>query len=131
MEQLKHIMVIFDEAHEQQTALLRGIELSRVSGANLHIVSVLYSTLNFIHGDILVETEEVLRQRLIERRNAEIDTILTTVNTDDINITRDILWTPVAHEEVPHRGAGHLGGPVPHQHGRNELDRAVGGLLGL
>ena len=100
MEQLKHIMTIFDEAHEQQTALLRGIELSRRCGANLHIVSVLYSTLNFIHGDILVETEEVLRQRLIERRNVEIDTILTTVNTDDINITRDILWTPVAHEEV-------------------------------
>lgn len=100
MEQIKRIMVIYDESHEQQSALLRGIELSHKTGAKIHIVSVLYSTLNFIHGDILVETEEVLRQRLIERRNAEIDHVLSEIDTDGITFSRDILWTPVAHEEV-------------------------------
>ena len=79
---------------------MRGIELSHKTGAVVHIVSVLYSTLNFINGDILVETEEVLRQRLIERRNTEIDNILSRIDTDGITFSRDILWTPVAHEVI-------------------------------
>ena len=100
MEQLNRILVIFDESHHQQTALLRAIELCRKTDASIHIVSTLYTTLNFINGEILVETEELLRQRLIKRRNSELEAVLDTLDTDGIEISSEILWTPVAHEEI-------------------------------
>lgn len=100
MEQLNRILVIYDESHHQQTALLRALELCRKTTASIHIVSTLYTTLNFINGEILVETEELLRQRLIKRRNSEIESLLDSLDTNGIQITSEILWTPVAHEEI-------------------------------
>jgi universal stress protein E len=102
MEQLKRIMVVFDESHDTQTALLRAIELCRVTPAEIHIVSTLYSTLNFINGEILVETEELLRERLMERREREIEHVLEKLDVDTLNITHEVLWTPVAHAEISH-----------------------------
>jgi len=103
MKQLNRVIVVFDEKHDTQSALLRAIELSKVSPLSMHIVSTLYSTLNFINGEILVETEELLRNQLIKRREDEITEYLSQLDVADIEITQEILWTPVAHQEISDR----------------------------
>ncbi len=100
MEQLNRILVIYDETHHQQTALLRALELARKTGVSIHIVSTLYTTLNFINGEILVETEELLRERLIARRNADIEELLASLDTDSLEISAEVIWTPVAHTGI-------------------------------
>ena len=100
MEQLNRVLVIFDAAHNQQTALLRAVELCRSTSASIHIVSTLYSTINFINGEILVETEEILRQRLMARRTAEIDSAIAAIDADNISFTREVLWTPSGADEI-------------------------------
>ena len=100
MEQLNRILVIFDEKHTTQSALYRAIELAHLTSASIHVVSALYTTLNFINGDIVVETEEILRQRLMERRDHEIEQAIASVDTESLTITKQVLWAPFPNEEV-------------------------------
>ena len=102
MEQLDRILVIFDEKQATQSALFRAIELARLTSASIHIVSTLYTTLNFINGDIVVETEQLLRERLIDRRDHEIHEYISSLDTESLTITKEILWTPFPHEEISH-----------------------------
>ena len=100
MEQLNRILVIFDEKHATQSALFRAIELAHLTSASIHIISTLYTTLNFINGDIVVETEELLRERLMERRDHEIHEYISSLDTKLLDISQEVLWTPFPHEEI-------------------------------
>ena len=100
MDRLNKILVIFDEKHDTQTAMLRAIELSKLSQADIHIVATVYANLNFVDGELLIETEQLLRDGIQSRLNRELRDYIDTLDAAGINISYEALWTPHPHVDI-------------------------------
>jgi len=100
MDKLNKILVIFDEKHNTQTAMLRAIELSKLTGASIHIVASAYTNLNFLNGELLVETEALLREGIQSKLNKELRTYTDSLDAGGIDISYESLWSPRPHYDI-------------------------------
>jgi len=100
MNKLNKILVIFDEKHETQTAVLRAIELAKLTQSSIHIVATVFSSLNFVDGELLVETEQLLREGIQSRLNRELRKYIDSLDAAGIDISYESLWSPRAHHDI-------------------------------
>ncbi len=100
MDKLDKILVIFDEKHNTQTAMLRAIELSRLTGATIHIVASAYTNLNFLNGELLVETEALLREGIQSKLNKELRSYTDSLDAGGIDISYESLWSSRPHYDI-------------------------------
>lgn len=100
MDALNNILVIFDEKHDTQTAMLRAIELSRLTQARIHIIATVYSNLNVIDGELHIDTEQILREGLQSRLNKELRDYIDTLDAAGIDISYESLWSPHPHLDI-------------------------------
>ena len=94
MVKLNNILVIFDEKNEQQTAMERALELARLTGARIHIVATIFSTLNFSYSQLQIDTESILRDSLQGRLSNELKKFIASLDNSDIDISYETLWSP-------------------------------------
>jgi len=100
MEKLDKILVIFDEKHQTQTALLRAMELSRVTGATIHIVATTYTNLSYVNGELLAKTEALLREGIQSKMNRELRKYIDSVDAQGLDISYESLWSPRPHHAI-------------------------------
>ena len=94
MVKLNKILVIFDEKHQQQTAMVRALELATLTGASIHIVATIFSTLNFSYTQLQLDTESILRESLQKRLDNVLKKYITSIGKSDIEISYETLWSP-------------------------------------
>ncbi len=100
MDKLKKILVIFDEKYNTQTAMLRAVELSRLTQASIHLVATTYTGLNFVDGELLIETEALLREGIQSKLNQELRNYVDSLDAAGIDISYESLWSPRAHHDI-------------------------------
>ena len=100
MDKLNKILVIFDEKHNTQIAMLRAIELSKLTGATIHIVASAYTNLNFLNGELLLETEALLREGIQSKLNKELRTYTDSLDADGVDISYESIWSPRPHYDI-------------------------------
>ena len=94
MVKLNKILVIFDEKHEHQTAMVRALELAKLTGASIHIVATIFSTLNFSYSQLQIDTESILRDSLQKRLSNVLKTYIASLDKCDTEISYETLWSP-------------------------------------
>lgn len=100
MDNLNNILVVFDEKHETQTAMLRALELARLTDASIHIVATVYTHFNFVEGETLTENEIILRESVQSRLNNELRNYIDTLDAAGINISYESIWSPRAYLDI-------------------------------
>ncbi len=100
MDKINKILVIFDEKHHTQTAMFRAIELSRLTGASIHTIATTYTNLSFVDGELLVETEALLREGIQSNLNKELRSYIDSLDTKGIDISYESLWSPRPHYDI-------------------------------
>jgi len=91
---MNKIIVIFDEKNEQQTAMERALELAKLSGASIHIVATIFSTLNFSYSQLQIDTESILRESMQSRLSNDLKKYIASVDSSNIEISYETLWSP-------------------------------------
>jgi universal stress protein E len=94
MVKLNKILVIFDEKQDQQTAMKRALELAKHTGASIHIVATIFSTLNFSYSQLQIDTESILRASLQRRLSNDLKKFISSLKRPDTEISYETLWSP-------------------------------------
>ena len=100
MDTINKILVIFDEKHQTQTAMLRAIELSRLTQASIHIIATAYTNLSVINGELLMETQELLREGIQSRLNRDLRDYIDALDAAGIDISYETLWSPHPYHDI-------------------------------
>ncbi len=100
MDKLDNILVIFDGKHHTQTALLRAIELSRLTDATLHIVAITYTNLSYVNDELRVKTEALLLEGVLSDLNRELGKYIDSIDAEGLDISHESLWSPHPHLDI-------------------------------
>lgn len=87
---MKKYLVIADPVSEAQSSIKRGIELARLSGAELHIVGFAFDT--FVSEQTDPKLIEGYKQALITSQKQALREVLQPLDKQDVVLTTDIVW---------------------------------------
>ncbi|GGC70187.1 universal stress protein [Marinobacter halophilus] len=94
-------LIIMDPKHKHQTALGRGIELARATGADLEVVAFVHEYLDALPADPAVQT--TAKQALIEHRQQWLEQMLALADCGDLKINAYTVWEKHIHQWVSAR----------------------------
>lgn len=97
---MNKILVIFDDKHDTQTAVLRAIELARRTDASIHIVATFYSNINYVDTQMLLETDALLRDSMQSRMNRELMNYVDSLDAAGIDISYESFWSSHPYIEI-------------------------------
>jgi len=100
MDNLNKILVIFDQDHNSQTAMLRAIELARLTKASIHLIASTFANLSFVNGELDIDTSSILRDGIQDRLNKELSDFIDTLDAEEITISYESFWSPHPHIEI-------------------------------
>ncbi len=100
MKKIDKIIVIFDEKHETQTAMLRALELARLTQTSIHIIATVFSNTNFSDGEMMIETLQLLREGIQSRLNRELREYIDSLDATGIDISYESLWSNRPHHDI-------------------------------
>src|SRR5690554_4567946 len=92
------LLIIMDPKHKHQTALSRGIELARATGASLEIVAFVHEYLDALPSDPVVQNNA--RTALIELRQEWLEKILALADCNDLNVVAHTVWAKQIHQWI-------------------------------
>jgi universal stress protein E len=92
---MDQLLIIMDPKHKHQTALSRGIELARATGASLEIVAFVHEYLDALPSDPVVQNNA--RTALIEFRQEWLKKMLALADCDDLNVIAHTVWAKQIH----------------------------------
>lgn len=92
------LLIIMDPKHKHQTALSRGIELARATGASLEIVAFVHEYLDALPSDPVVQNNA--RTALIELRQEWLEKMLALADCDDLNVVAHTVWAKQIHQWI-------------------------------
>ncbi|MFC4239023.1 universal stress protein UspE [Marinobacter oulmenensis] len=95
---MNRILIIMDPAHQEQVALMRGIELARTTGARLEVVAFAHEYLDSLPGDKVVRDNA--RQTLIEHRQKWLEQMLALADCTDLDIQAHTVWEKRIHHWI-------------------------------
>ncbi|HTN35284.1 MAG TPA: universal stress protein [Marinobacter sp.] len=93
---MSKLLIVMDPAHKDQIALARGIELARVTGAELEVVAFTYEHLGALSSDSAVQQKA--KAALIELRQAWLEKMLALANCSDLKVSAHTVWEKYIHQ---------------------------------
>ena len=101
MKALQTILIAVDPAAKSSPALQYGIELARLSGAQLHLISFDYDRLiDFTATLVAPEVMERARQQLLDERLRALTQQAVAIAAQGVRVECDAVWTPRLHEAL-------------------------------
>ncbi|MBE0484719.1 universal stress protein [Marinobacter sp.] len=98
---MNKLLIIMDPKHKQQTALSRGIELARATGASLEVVAFVHEYLEVLPPDPAVH--KTAKESLIELRQQWLEQMLALAECTDLSITTQTVWEKHIHRWITER----------------------------
>ncbi len=101
MEKLNRIMVVVDAGMRQTSALRRGVELAKRSGAQLFMLLFDYDVLIDRAGDLLdPRVMELARRSFIDERLSWLSAQAAGWADQGVAVECDVVWAPVVQEAI-------------------------------
>lgn len=95
---MNNLLIIMDPKHKHQTALTRGIELARVTGADLEVVAFVHEYLDALPQDPSIQ--RTAKEALIEHRQQWLEQMLALTDAGDLNIQANTVWEKHIHRWI-------------------------------
>lgn len=92
---MNKLLIIMDSAHKHQTALTRGIELARATGASLEVVAFVHEYLDALPADPTVHKNA--RAALIDHRQQWLEKMLALTDCHGLEINSHTVWEKHIH----------------------------------
>lgn len=98
---MNKLLIIMDPAHKHQTALTRGIELARATGASLEVVAFIHEYLDALPADPTVQKNA--RTALLEHRQQWLDKMLALTDCHGLEVNAHTVWDKQIHRWIRKR----------------------------
>lgn len=94
MQAIKYILVVMDPASDHQPALVQAIKISKKTSATIELFVVAYNSDFVSHWNFNQEQLAALQQEYVATKLRWLETYLTEVQIQGINVKLDVIWHP-------------------------------------
>lgn len=89
------LLIIMDPQHKDQTALTRGVELARATGASVEVVAFVHDYLDALPRD--PEVQNRAKKALMDLRQKWLEQMLALADCNDLKISARTVWEKQIH----------------------------------